>query len=78
MAEMVSLRTLSCTARGLSRQYGRPIERADLDNVVMEAGFAQYVPIAKSGAKCGQSLTSGDFPYDGNVEVVAYNAAKNE
>jgi hypothetical protein len=78
MAEMIRPNTLSCTARGIVKQYNRPITVEDMEDLVDVAGFSQYVPIAKSGALCGKTLTGADFPYTGDVEIVAYNAAKVE
>lgn len=76
MSGIVELRTLSCTARGLAKTFDHPITIDDMENFVMDAGFSQYVPMAKSGDYCGRNLTSGDFPYDGDIEIFAYNAAK--
>jgi hypothetical protein len=78
MAELVELNTLSCTAKGFAKQYDRAIELDDVADMAADAGFSQYVVTGRSGAKCGQNLISRDFPYQGNIEVMAYNAAKRE
>jgi hypothetical protein len=78
MAELVELYTLSCTAKGLAKQYNRPISLDDVSDMAADAGFSQYVVTARGGAKCGKNLTSRDFPYQGDIEVMAYNAAKGE
>ncbi len=78
MAELVELYTLSCTAKGFAKQYNRPISLGDVSDMAADAGFSQYVVTARGGAKCGKNLTSRDLPYQGDIEVMAYNAAKGE
>lgn len=78
MSTMVELRTLSCSAKGIAQQYDHPITLEEVDEMSSRAGFGQYIVIARGGPKCGETLTSKAFPYDGNVDIVAYNAAKVE
>ena len=76
MAELVEFNTLSCTAKGTAKQYNHPITIEDMEAMAVDCGFPQYIPVARSGSKCGQNLKGSDFPYAGNVEITAYNAAK--
>jgi phosphoribosyl-dephospho-CoA transferase len=59
---------------GTTIEVSGPIKQADLNKAAKDAGIRNYV--VKNDA--GEDLFAEDFPFEGVVKIVEYNAAKRD
>jgi len=62
----------SITVCGRKTTLAGAVKQADLNKAAKDAGIRNYVVKNEDG----EDLAAEDFPYEGTVKIVEYNAAK--